>query len=82
MGSKRKRKGFVVAKGFEGIHVAFPTIRKTRVIQSVDLRNYEDVKFSLQDIDGIIDFALDTHDEDWFDKLVEMKSLLQRKLNI
>lgn len=74
--TRHQFEGFVVTRRDSYARVAIPKIQKTRSIPYSNLIDFEGVTQNEQDIDAMIDVALDQRDYGWVNELSEMKEVL------
>lgn len=75
--------GFVIAtKPSEGeARVAVPSIRKTKSVPYYAITDFDEPVMSSEQIDAMIDVALDIRDFDWVKELLEQKGALKNEAN-
>ncbi|MDC3413931.1 hypothetical protein [Terrihalobacillus insolitus] len=76
---KKEFTGFVVGiKHFESeARVAVPKLRKTKTVPFFSIKDYEEPTIDSEQIDAMIDVALDTRDFEWVKELLEQKGALE-----
>ena len=74
---KKVLTGFVVDKQDDFAHVVVPSIRTTFSVPYHLLHDYEKTKFTVQQVNEMIDLALSIRDFDWVKKLSKKKEILE-----
>ena len=77
--TKESYVGYVVTKGDEKAEVKLPNKKYLAEVPYVLIHNQENPTYTIEDIDAMIDIALDTKDYDWFHELIEFKDFLAAK---
>jgi hypothetical protein len=75
---RKEYTGFVFKRNAEDARVAVPALRKTLTVPYVLMEDFETIKFTFNQIDAMIDVALDARDFDWVRELSEMKGALKQ----
>ncbi|OZT81216.1 hypothetical protein CHL76_02345 [Marinococcus halophilus] len=77
----RTERGFVLNESYRGVRVAFPNLKRSFFVQKERLRDIEETQLTLEDFDLMIDLALDTKDQVWFQELAYARKALLNQLN-